>query len=213
MSQQIEDRVLALAGVFQSAALVQQIARTGELSIHPYKASIGSVFVLDPENIVDIYGKTSHLNLGLDVLDSVLNRKETARYGETIRYTIGLLHIERMLQKNEDVLSILRSRLEQTNHQLIHFDSNPTHPSVVAKLAEIYVSTLGTFKYRIQVKGDPRHLQQEDTANKVRAIFLAGVRSAMLWRQLGGSRLQLLFGKQAMFKALKSIQQEAKLEP
>ena len=92
-----------------------------------------------------------------------------------------------------------------------HFDNNILHPSVVAKLAELYVDTMGTFNYRIQVKGDPRYLQQEDIASKVRASFLAGVRAAMLWRQLGGSRLQFLLGKRAIINDLNLLLERANL--
>ena len=36
-------------------------------------------------------------------------------------------------------------------------------------------------------------LSNEDNAAAIRALLLAGVRSALFWRQLGGRRWQLLF--------------------
>jgi high frequency lysogenization protein len=54
---------------------------------------------------------------------------------------------------------------------------------------------LSTFNYRIQVKGEQKFLENPENINKVRALLLAGVRSAVLWRQKGGSRLQLLFSR------------------
>ncbi|MCG8672453.1 MAG: high frequency lysogenization protein HflD [Pseudomonadales bacterium] len=211
MSQIIEDRTIALAGVFQSAAIVQQIARTGEVPKEAFAASIKSIFVLDAPDTESVYGDIGQLKLGLDVLESLLAKKETSRYAESFRYTVGLIHIEKQLRNNEDLLSILRSRLEQTQSLMGHFDDDILHPSVVAKLAALYVDTLGTFNYRIQVKGDPKFLQQDEVANKIRAVFLAGVRSATLWRQLGGSRLQFLLGKRKMVEALNALQQKAQL--
>lgn len=201
-------KAMALAGMFQATALVQQLARTGDIPKESLHCSIGSVFVMDPKNVEDIFGGVKHLNLGIEVLLNVLTARESQKYGESIRYSIGLLHIEKLLRQNKDLLAILRSRLEQLDQQRAHFDS-VSHSSVMARLAQLYLDTMGTLKFRIQVKGDPRHLAQEETANKVRAIFLAGVRSAILWRQLGGSRLDFFLKKRALVDALLELKQEA----
>lgn len=208
VSLKTRHKAIALAGMFQSTALVQQLARTGEIPKEALHCSLGSVFVMDPKNVEDVYGGVKHLNMGIDVLLRILTERESQKFGESIRYTIGLLHIEKMLRHNKDLLAILRSRLEQLDSQRAHFDST-SHTSVVARLAQLYLDTMGTLKFRIQVKGDPRHLAQEETANKVRAIFLAGVRSAILWRQLGGSKLDLFLSKRALVDALLELKQEA----
>lgn len=199
---------MALAGMLQSAALVQQLARTGDIPREPLNCLIGSVFIMDPKNVEDVYGGVKDLKFGIEVLLSILNTKQSQKFGESIRYTIGLLHIERLLRNNQDLLAILRSRLEHLQQQRAHFDS-VSHTSVISRLAQLYLDTMGTLKFRIQVKGDPRHLAQEETANKVRAIFLAGVRSAILWRQLGGSRLDFFLHKRALVDALLVLKQEA----
>ena len=46
------------------------------------------------------------------------------------------------------------------------------------------------------MSGDPQLLKQVDNQHKVRALLLAGVRSAVLWRQLGGKRRQILLNRQ-----------------
>jgi high frequency lysogenization protein len=43
------------------------------------------------------------------------------------------------------------------------------------------------------VEGNPAYLQQPVQVNQIRALLLAAVRGAVLWRQLGGSQLRLLF--------------------
>lgn len=211
MNNNKTDKALALAGIFQSAALVQQVSRTGEVPSEYFEASVKSIFSLNPTNILDVYGSTASQGLGVDTLYKVLAENDTARYADAIRYSIGILHIEKNLKKNPDLLSILRSRLETTESQLAHFDGY-THPSVIAKLADIYVDTIGTLKYRIQVKGDPQQLQREEVASKVRAALLSGVRSAMLWRQLGGSRIQLILGKGKLVSSLEALKASIQLE-
>jgi high frequency lysogenization protein len=49
---------------------------------------------------------------------------------------------------------------------------------------------------KIQVAGDPDILKRPDNQHRVRAILLAGVRAAVLWRQLGGKRRHILFSRQ-----------------
>lgn len=208
VSSKSKQKAIALAGMFQAAALVQQLVRTGDIPKDALQCSVGSVFVMDPKDVEDVYGGVKHLQLGIEVLLNILTARESQKYGESIRYAIGLLHIEKLLKQNKDLLAILRSRLEQLEQQKAHFDTI-THTSVIARLAQLYLDTMGTMKFRIQVKGDPRHLAQEETANKVRAIFLAGVRSAILWRQLGGSRLDFFLSKRALVEALQLLKQEA----
>ncbi|MGB3620504.1 MAG: high frequency lysogenization protein HflD [Ketobacter sp.] len=202
-----EEKALALAGLFQAAAMVQQVARTGEVNQEAYNPLISSVFNLDPKSVEDVYQGVSGVKLGVDTLLLVLREKESARYADAIRYTIGMLHIEKLLKRDADINSVLRSRLEQVTNQLQHFDGM-TSPAVISKLNDIYLDTLAKFKFRIQVNGDPSHLQKPENAAQIRAILLAGVRSAMLWRQMGGSRLQFAFGKSKLISILQKLQQE-----
>ncbi|CBL47026.1 Protein of unknown function (DUF489) [gamma proteobacterium HdN1] len=201
-------KAMALAGIFQATALVQQLARTGELSRTDLDCLMGSIFVMDPQDVSEVYGGVKPLSHGIDILLEILDKNQTQRYGESIRYAVGLLNIERQLRRKSDLLALLRSRLEQLDQQRVHFDSI-SHSSVIARLAQLYVDTMGTLRFRIQVKGDPRHLTQEETANKVRAVFLAGVRSAILWRQLGGSRTDFFLRKRALVVSLRELKQEA----
>ena len=200
----ILDRTRALAGVFQAAALVKDLASNERFNSLAYETTISSVFQLDPESVSDIYGDDKSLSTGLNTLEAVLKNTQTSELVDTIRYALGLIHVESMLQKQNDLLDILRQRVERCVDHAKHFDS-VINDSVIAQLADIYLDTMGTFKYRIQVKGDAQILQQENYANRVRAIFLAGVRSAMLWRQLGGKRWHLMFFRKRELEAVKSI--------
>jgi high frequency lysogenization protein len=55
------------------------------------------------------------------------------------------------------------------------------------------------------VSGENSYLESPDMANKVRALLLAGIRAAVLWRQCGGSRWQLLFKRRAIIKAAETL--------
>ncbi len=73
----------------------------------------------------------------------------------------------------------------------------------------MYADTISTFRMRIQVTGDPNVLQQEENAAKVRALLLAGIRSAVLWRQSGGRRWQLIFTRRKIIDNAKQLAEKA----
>ena len=75
------------------------------------------------------------------------------------------------------------------------------HPLLVEKLAELYSRTISTLTPRIMVSGEHGHLANPAIAARVRAALLAGIRSAVLWRQLGGRRWQLLLRRGRIARA------------
>ncbi|MDF9756244.1 CII-binding regulator of phage lambda lysogenization HflD [Pseudomonas hunanensis] len=73
----------------------------------------------------------------------------------------------------------------------------------------MYQDTLSTLRQRIQVHGDMRFLQQASNASKIRALLLAGIRAARLWRQLGGHRWQLVFSRRKLLNELYGMMRTA----
>lgn len=193
MSKNWQDLTLALAGLFQAAGLVEQLAKTGYLPTDAYQCSIESLFELDPPNTLAVYGGAiKGLDFGLRLLSELLRDGSQAqkRHGDALRYGLGVLHLQKKLSKRRDMLGVIASRLQQAKQQAQHFST--THDNVIANLGGLYSETISTFRFRIQVTGDYNYLQQQRIAHQVRALLLAAIRSATLWRQLGGNRWQLL---------------------
>lgn len=197
----MQEQLVALGAVFESAALVDKVARTGQVSEPAVGCMLGSLLVRDPKDTLEVYGGDD-LNLrdGYRALVSSLERDPTSLQREPLRYALALLALERQLAKRTDLLQIMGSRLDQIQSQVEHF--GPTHENVVAACGSLYEDTISTFRQRIQVHGDMRHLQQPSNASKIRALLLAGIRSARLWRQLGGHRWQLVFSRKKLLKEL-----------
>ncbi|MCP8898164.1 high frequency lysogenization protein HflD [Gilvimarinus xylanilyticus] len=190
-----QDITLAAAGILQATALVDQLARTGFTPSDAYRCSINSLFQLNPPDTLSVYGSVADLRLGLETLRDLLMSSRQLQ-NNTVRYSAGVLHLQGRLSKRKDMLGVIASRLQQAQQQAEHFDT--THENVIANLADIYASTLSRFRFRIQVAGDPSFLQQQRVANQVRALLLAAIRSATLWRQVGGSRLQILLQRKKL---------------
>ena len=58
---------------------------------------------------------------------------------------------------------------------------------MLATLGTLYADTVSHLRPRVMVQGNPHYLGQADIISEIRAVLLAAVRSAVLWRQMGGS--------------------------
>ena len=197
----MQEQLAALGAVSEAAVLADKIARTGQVSEASMGCMLGSLLVRDPKSTLDVYGGDD-LNLrdGYRALISSLERNPSALQREPLRYSLAMIGLERQLDKRSDMLQIMGSRLDQIQQQVEHFGL--VHDSVIAACGGLYQDTISTFRQRIQVHGDMRFLQQPNNAAKIRALLLAGIRSARLWRQLGGHRWQLVFSRGKLLKAL-----------
>ncbi|MDF2074899.1 high frequency lysogenization protein HflD [Pseudomonas mendocina] len=197
----MQEQLVALGAVFEAAALADKIARTGQVSEASMGCMLGSLLVRDPKTTLDVYGGDD-LNLrdGYRALISSLERNPSALQREPLRYSLAMIGLERQLDKRSDMLQVMGSRLDQIQQQVEHFGL--VHDNVIAACGGLYQDTISTFRQRIQVHGDMRFLQQPSNAAKIRALLLAGIRSARLWRQLGGHRWQLVFSRGKLLKAL-----------
>ncbi|MDF5938776.1 high frequency lysogenization protein HflD [Pseudomonas aeruginosa] len=194
-------QLIALGAVFESAALVDKLARTGQISEAPLGLHARQPAGAQPGQHPDVYGGDS-LNLrdGFKALASALERKPGSLQREPLRYAPAMLTLERQLDKRGDMLDLIGQRLDQVEQQVQHFGL--VHENVIASFASIYQDTLSTFRQRIRVHGDMRHLQVSSNAARIRALLLAGIRSARLWRQLGGSRWQMVFSRRRLLNEL-----------
>lgn len=184
------ERSLALAGVFQSAALVRDLARTGSTEKIAFDTSIHSIYQIDARTVEQVYGgKINGLRLGLQELVNLLGHTTVTPDREITRYLIGLMHLERKLIRSVETKKKLSRRIKHAISQANYFSASPQ--LVIDGLADIYVTTLGLLPFRLHVVGQSKYLAHAETISKIRAVLLAGVRSAVLWRQLGGSRWQL----------------------
>ena len=144
-------QTLALAGVFQVAQLVNDLATRGLVDQQTFATSIGSVLVTDPETTADIYGgELPNLRAGANTLRKVL-LKDSSVNPSVLRYAMAILILNTKLAKNPQMLTAIGQRLDAVKSQAMHF--NPTHENVLAALAGLYQDTLSTlsfvFRYRV----------------------------------------------------------------
>lgn len=189
-------KTLALAGIFQAASLADSLAWRGHCDPVAMEASLNSILVLDTDDPLAIFGADPrHLRVGLAAVEQTFFqplRHPHPRQSEIVRYALGLMYLERKLAGSPALLETLRRRLETSIVQRGHY-AGLRDAGMVRNLAGIYVDTLGTLKFRLNIKGDQRQLQASGIPEQIRAALLAGVRAAWLWHRLGGRRWHLVF--------------------
>ncbi len=195
MAKNYYDITLALAGICQSAHVVQQLAHQGVCPPDALQVSLRSLLDLNPRSTLAVYGDSeANLQFGLETLLAVLN--SPSRQGlaaELTRYVLSLITLERKLNANNTAQDTLGQRIAGLERQLEHFDMESG--TLIGAMAAIYVDVISPLGPRIQVAGSPAILQNSQIQNKVRAALLAGIRAAVLWQQVGGGRLQLMFSR------------------
>ena len=194
----MKDRTLALAGMMQGLRLVQSIARSGQADESDLAASLTSVFRIDADSAEAVYGSAPLMRTGLETLVGQIRGGEQ-RDGTLGKMAMTVLNVERQLHARADLLHTLQEGIAEAQRQREHF--GVTHPTVIARLGEVYANTVSRLPTRVLVQGDPNLLQQEAIVAQVRAGLLAAVRSAVLWRQLRGSYWDFLLRRRAMLDA------------
>lgn len=193
------NQTIALAGIAQATALVNQLATTGTADPIALKASIGSLLKIDSASVTDVFGGLSGLKLGLEHFHEQISGAVT--HSESARYAASIVFLERQLSEQPKMLKTIQIGVQKAQAQAEYFDV--MHENVLANLGDLYFQTISTLQPRIMVNGDELYLSRSDTVNKIRALLLAGIRATLLWRQCGGARWKFLFYR-------KKLQTEAK---
>jgi len=178
----MEQRALALAGLLQSLKQVRQIADTGQADAGVVATAIDSVFRIDAESPLAVYGGASALRPGLLLLRGYFGNDGKDEL--LPRLALAVLQLERrfvrdsgMAQRvHEGVLALAPAAARLGNQ----------HPEVLAALGALYADTISHLRPRVLVQGNPHYLGQAAVVAEIRAVLLAALRSAVLWRQLGG---------------------------
>ncbi|HAB24083.1 MAG TPA: lysogenization regulator HflD, partial [Pantoea sp.] len=123
MAKNYYDITLALAGICQSAHLVQQLAHQGQCQPDALNVSLRSVIDLNPGSTLAVFGNDeANLRLGLETLMAVLNSSSRQGMGaELTRYTLSMMVLERKLSGNKSALDTLAQRIGQLDRQLAHY--------------------------------------------------------------------------------------------
>lgn len=183
-----ETQTLALAGVVQAAHLALSVARSGETEPAARDASLGTILRLSPDSPEAVYGGLGGARTGLRLLVGQLRGEQ--RDADLLRVVGSVLQVERRYAREATMQAELRRRLVTLASG--HGADAAGSPEVIAELAAAYLATISTLTPRVKIPGNPMMLKNEDNIAQIRACLLAALRSASLWRQLGGKGWHLV---------------------
>jgi len=198
-SRPTADQALALAGVFHAAALVDEIANHGDIGPKQLANSMSVLLNQNPDSVSSLYGSPDNIQLGISAMRTLLTDR-SAGSATVLRYAIGIMYLARKLSNDNAKLDEVGNGIANAQRQAEHFSK--THDNVIANVAGLYQDSVSTMRMRIQVSGNPAYLQQTAIAQRVRCLLFAGIRSAFLWRQVGGKRSHLLLRRDALLAVL-----------
>ena len=171
---QLNNQAIALAGLFQAVKLVQQVAGGEQRDDAALQACLTGVLETDPEAAERVFGDLHGLRTGLETLIAQLGSGSAGRNVDITRHAVTVLHLERKLSRNRDMLNQVGACIRRARDQVSFFDL--THTSVLASLADCYRQSVSTLRPRIMISGDPVILENPGNQNLIRALLLAAIR-------------------------------------
>lgn len=198
---EFHDRVLALGGLLQALAQVRRIADTGQSEQGAVAAVLDSVFRLDADNAEAVYAGAGSVRHGLRLLRDYLS--SGAKEEALGKLALAVLQLERRFDRDADMAAKVGRELARLAPQAQR--SGSAHPDVVAALGSLYADTISTLRPRVMVQGNPHYLGQAGVVAEIRALLLAALRAAVLWRQSGGGLLDFVFRRREMAAAIDAL--------
>lgn len=199
MSSPMDERVLALAGLAQALQQVRRIAETGHSEASTVRTAMDSVFRIDAGSTETVYGAVRDLAPGLRLLHDYFGNQ--GRDQILPRLALAVLQLERRFVREPATVAAVGSGIGLAAGRAAELGDS-AHPDVLAALGALYADTVSHLRPRVMVQGNPHYLGQAGVVSEIRALLLAALRSAVLWRQLGGSLWDFLFAKRAMKAAV-----------
>lgn len=201
-----QDKTIGLIGIYQAAQQVYDLATTGKTDEAGYQASINSLFSESPENTLDVFGgDVLNIQQGVNTLLAQMssNQAVSNRNIEVTKYVLSLMILEKNISQTDDTFAKVSRVIDSAKDKRDMFGD--FHENVIATLARAYSENISNINPRIMVNGQHGHLQNPKTANKIRAVLLAGIRASVLWRQVGGSRWGLLWNRKKYLRSAQSL--------
>lgn len=200
----MRDATIAFAGMLQASELVRQIATSGNCSQQAARASLASVFALDPESTEEVYGGLGGVRMGLRVTVELFSARNSHDSLQSLNYALGMAKLSKLILRD-------RKRQKELGQEIGLVESawresgDELDESVLSQLGDVYQRHVSTLPFRLSIQGKPDYLKQQEKVAFIRALLLAGIRSAFLWHQLGGRQWRLVFQRRKMLSQAQQL--------
>ncbi len=220
-----QQQALALAATVQALSIVHDVASQGRFDEYQALPLLQSLVTYNPKDTLSAYGgNASTLRAGMEQVKKLFGDNPNR---DIAQYLLAALSIELKLVRDQRMRQILQRELQQLAQQVqqaaaeagdedstagINEDILPasvlnelTQDEMMVKFAEIYKQTASRTEPRIMIKGNHQFLQQEISANQIRAMLLAALRGAAFFRHYGGKRFDLMMKRARYIEILEQL--------
>lgn len=196
-----EEWALSLAALFSALNQVKSLALKGHWDEPLATELINSLFVMNPNSVLDVYPNPTLYLCGYRLLSEILKFDgRLSAYQHELKYALGTRILARRLSKQVEKQHLLQQRLKRIHQQAQHF--SPTHGTVLTNMSDLYTEVFSTMRYRIMVLGNPKYLQVDWHVRQIRTLLLAAIRAMVLFQQLEGGIYKLIFYRKPMLQVI-----------
>ncbi len=221
-----QQQAIALAATVQALSIVHDVASQGRFDEYQALPLLQSLVTYNPEDTLSAYGgNITVLQTGVEQVKKLFGDSPNR---DIAQYLLAALNIELKLVRDQRMRQILQRELQQLAQQVQQAAATEaggedsiaginekilpasvlnelTQDVMMAKFAEIYKQTASRTEPRIMIKGNHQFLQQEVSANQIRAMLLAALRGAAFFRHYGGKRFDLMMKRARYIEILEQL--------
>lgn len=198
----IRSESIALAALFQCCTQINRIAHTGYCDEQAVSTVFRALLVTNPKTIEDIY-KISELKTGFRGLIEGFSAEGITdnSANELVKLAMQVISLTDRIVRNTSLYNRLSNEIDTLKDQIEKAcpDFLEGKTSVVLssenveKFAQLYQSLISPNFSKLLIFGEERFLSSTENQNRIRALLLAGIRAVVLWNQVGGKKLYLMF--------------------
>lgn len=195
-------QALSLCALLDCLTAVRELATQGRTDLARRSPLLDAILDFDGAEPATLYGPAFDFAPGARAGAAMFSRTFT-QSDELLRLAAEIIALSSRLRQSASAGAKLQTALQTAIRQRDAFGIS--HDYTVQSFAQAYVDGVAPLGARIMVSGDPTWLKQERVAAQIRALLLAAMRAAILWRHLGGSLWSLWLRRrtwQARFAAI-----------
>ncbi len=194
-----EGQVIGMAGALLAAEQALAIAREGRADPVASALVIGAVGRIDAPDPASVYGDVIALGPALERLHAFM---ETGKRDPIlVRTLVVLVQLERVFSADAEAPQRVASGIRALQ--------DIPEADRIAELGRLYSEAVSPLSPRVMIPGDPQLLSRPTIVAQVRAHLLASLRGVVLWRQMGGTRLRLWLGWNALSRECQRLREIA----